>query len=212
MYEQDLITRLRLLYPNVRWLEPDNNIIRRLEIGYRLVILLFSLALSIPILVLVLRGELLRLSGLEFFALIIAYLWFLSLLANFWADHKELKNRIGTDGECVYFADYRGKVWSDKPEDILCDYFRLAGGHVLVLIRDKYRQSLYRNEDLEIFLFKASHMKRFTIFGYLTHLKYLRRNGYPLIAIRFAILIASVLFIVFGTITVFSEVFAIISQ
>lgn len=206
MNGQDLTVRLKINYPNVKWFEPNETIIRRLSLGYSIVIFIFISILLSPFIVFILNENTLsesifRLKTAEFLLVINFYLWIIVFVVNLWINYKELKNRIGTDGDSVYFADYRGTVWSGRPQDIIFNSRYLAGGGVLVLIRDKYLRPLYNEEDLKTFLSKGIKIKEysFELFSYLS------KNGYPTIKARLFLFVPAIVFVVLGIMYVYQE-------
>lgn len=204
---QDPLSRLRLLYPTVTWLEPESKTIRRLQLGYKVALAFLVLLLPFPIGLLVRLVEFENLTSVKLIQIGTASLLLLTVLANIWLDFRELNNRIGSDGEFVYFADFRGKVWYGRPQDTVPGYFRMAGGPVLVLIRDKYHRPLYRTEDLQFFLSAASHVGRADFLG-MKRLRYLQQHGYPMIAIRVALYLTPILLGVTVLVTLLSQRFS----
>ncbi|GEM_PF-3762163 len=201
MNEQDLIFRLKIIYPKVKWFEPDEKIIRRLSIGYRIVIFIFTSFLFFSAIIFFLKGNWLsdsffRVKMVEILLIINFYLWITLFVINLWISYKELKNRIGTDGDLVYFSDYRGTVWTGKPKDTIFTPRWLAGGGILVPIRDKYLRPIYKNEDLEIFLSKGRNTKEysFELFSYLL------KNSYPMITARLILFLPAIAFVILGVI------------
>ncbi len=120
---------------------------------------------------------------------------------NLWINYKELKNRIGTDGDNVYFADYRGAVWSGRPQDIIYSARWMAGGGVLIPIRDKYLNPLYKDKELKIFLVEGKKVKEysFELFAYL------QKNGYHLIVARLFLFFPALIFLILGILYIYQK-------
>lgn len=206
MNRQDLIGRLKIFYPKVKWFEPEEKIIRRLSRGYRIVIFIFISVLLSPIIIFifnepVLSDGFLKMRMEEFLLVINFYLWIAVFVINLWISYKELKNRIGTDGDLVYFVDYRGTVWSGKPHDIIFNSRYLAGGGILVPLRDKYLKPLYNDKSLEIFLSKGKKAKEYSFELF----RYLLKNGYPMISLRLFLFLPAIAFVILGIMYIYQN-------
>lgn len=185
MHESQVLRRMRHLYPRVQWLEPHNKkSIRMIQIGLGLSMVLSVLFMSIMAVIPLMLEQILQMRE-TLVILASLFLFMVSVCGSIWVAYKELDNRIGTDGERVYFVDFKGKVWAGAPGDVFVGCKQLAGGPVPVLIRDIDRRFLYREEELVSLLGQA--VKRGCPGGLIRMLsadrrrrRYLVRNGYPI--------------------------------
>ncbi len=176
-------------HPTVRWFEPNREYAQRLALRLRrrslfaLVWMAFVLLSLSPLLVEALPREF-RPDAFHILGLatgVNALLFLLTTLAERWITALELQNRIGTDGERVYLADFRGTVWSGRPQDLVQHGGWLAGGWVPVLVdprpyKGRYEPyvPLYGEEEMRTFLGWKPTPK-----GWLAFPLHLLRNGYP---------------------------------
>ncbi len=144
-------------FSKILWIEPDRVKIKRLKRGYRIgVTFLMFLVIGYPLLI-----HYVGAFGRNFVSALVPYpLWCL-LTLSMWRGYKTLDNRLATDGQRVYLADYKGKVWAGDPSELVYTGRILAHGDIRIMLRDKYLRPIYKECDVEDIVSRSNKISQF---------------------------------------------------
>lgn len=185
-------------YPAVHWLEPDQSLLAQLRRAVR-----WALAAS-AVLIMIVAGvfawaylslqeqpelaQKIRREDIEGIAWLGLYLA-VSLPVMFFFVWRELRHRLGTDGQLLYLADHTGRARSMLPRQVVYTPRLAAGGAVTVMLRTGHGKSLYVQEELRAVLQGARRVGEWEMLRYLIR----HRHPFTLAAIAFAVLGVAVL-------------------